>query len=205
MRRMAKLAKRIRNRLSSYINLIRFYAYGVKHGKHCVVHGKLYLNLFDSASLTIGDNFYCSSGMCVNALSTNKRGCIYATDQARITIGNNVGMSSPVLWSHKEIIIGDYVKIGANSILIDTDAHNLNYIVRRGQWTDWGISRPIVIDDDVFIGANCIILKGCHIGARSIVAAGSVVTTSFPPDSIIGGNPAKILKVIGGIPQNKKC
>ncbi|MCS3180245.1 acyltransferase [Bacteroides thetaiotaomicron] len=103
-------------------------------------------------------------------------------------------MSSPVLWAHKSITIGNHVKIGANSILIDTDSHNLNYIVRRGQWTDWGVSKPIVIEDDVMIGVNCIILKGVTIGSRSIVAAGSVVTKSFPSDCIIGGNPAKLIR-----------
>lgn len=68
------------------------------------------------------------------------------------------------------------------------------YLVRRGQYTDWGVSKPIVIEDDVFIGANCLILKGVTIGARSIVAAGSVVTRSVPADCIVGGNPARIIK-----------
>ena len=80
--------------------------------------------------------------------------------------------------------------------MIDTDSHNIDYKIRRGQWTDWGVSKPIVIEDDVFIGVNCIILKGVTIGARSIVAAGTVVTKSFPADCIIGGNPAKIIRRI---------
>ena len=53
---------------------------------------------------------------------------------------------------------------------------------------------PIVIEDDVWCGANVTILKGVTIGRGSIVAAGAVVTTSFPPYSIIGGVPAKFLK-----------
>lgn len=51
-----------------------------------------------------------------------------------------------------------------------------------------------MIGDDVFIGTNCIILKGVTIGARSIIAAGSVVTKSIPADCIAGGNPAKIIR-----------
>ncbi|MBU3855540.1 MAG: acyltransferase, partial [Candidatus Phocaeicola excrementipullorum] len=86
--------------------------------------------------------------------------------------------------------------IGGNCVLIDTDAHNMNYIIRRGQNTDWGISSPIVIEDDVFIGVNCIILKGVTIGARSIIAAGSVVTKSIPADCIAGGNPAKVIRLL---------
>ena len=54
---------------------------------------------------------------------------------------------------------------------------------------------PIIIEDDVFVGTNAIILKGTKIGARSIVAAGSVVFgLQIPPDSLVKGNPAQIIK-----------
>lgn len=194
VRKTVKFIKRVRNRLSSYYNLLRLKMYGVEHGAHCVIHGKLYINLFSTAKVKIGDNLYFSSGWGINALCANKRGVIYATENANITIGNNVGMSSVVLWAHESITIGDHVKIGGNSILIDTDSHNMDYLVRRGQYTDWGVSKPIVIEDDVFIGVNCIILKGVTIGARSIIAAGSVVTKSIPADCVAGGNPAKVIK-----------
>lgn len=189
-----KFVKRVRNRLSSYWNLFRFRMYGVEYGKHCIVHGKLYINLFSTAKLKIGDNLYFSSGWGINALCANRRGMVYATENATITIGNNVGMSSTVLWAHKSITIGNHVKIGGNCILIDTDSHNKDYMIRRGQYTDWGVAEPIVIEDDAFIGMNCLILKGVTIGARSIIAAGSVVTKSIPADCIAGGNPARVIK-----------
>ena len=90
--------------------------YGVECGRHCVVHGKLYVHLFPSAKVKIGDNLYFSSGWGINALCANKRGMIYATHDACISIGDNVGMSSTVLWSHKKITIGNHVKIGGNCI-----------------------------------------------------------------------------------------
>lgn len=186
--------KRVRNRLSSYWNLFRFRMYGVEYGKHCIVHGKLYINLFSTAKLKIGDNLYFSSGWGINALCANRRGMVYATENATITIGNNVGMSSTVLWAHKSITIGNHVKIGGNCILIDTDSHNKDYMIRRGQYTDWEVAEPIVIEDDAFIGMNCLILKGVTIGARSIIAAGSVVTKSITADCIAGGNPARVIK-----------
>ena len=52
----------------------------------------------------------------------------------------------------------------------------------------------MVIEDDVFVGTSCLILKGVTIGARSVIAAGSVVTHNVPPDEIWGGNPAKFIK-----------
>lgn len=168
--------------------------YGVEYGKRCVIHGKMYFNLFKTARLVIGDNFYCTSGACVNAISTNIRGCFYATEHAMIKIGDNVGMSSPVIWCHERVTIGNNVKIGATTLIIDTDAHNMDYIVRRGQHTDWGVSAPIVIEDDVFIGAKSVVLKGVTIGARSVIGAGSVVTRNIPADCIAAGNPAKVIK-----------
>ena len=196
VRYIVRFVKRVRNRISSYINLLRLNLYGVEHGKHCVIHGKLYINLFPSASLKIGDDFYFSSGWGINALCSNRRGMLYATWDANITIGNNVGMSSTVLWCHKKLVIGNNVKIGGNCILIDTDAHDINYINRRRPATDSGATSPIIIEDDAFIGTNCIILKGVTIGARSIIAAGSIVTKSIPADCIAGGNPAKVIKYL---------
>jgi acetyltransferase-like isoleucine patch superfamily enzyme len=55
-------------------------------------------------------------------------------------------------------------------------------------------SSPIEIGDDVFVGANTLILKGVTLGKRVIVGAGSVVTRSFPDDAVIAGNPAKRIK-----------
>jgi len=65
--------------------------------------------------------------------------------------------------------------------------------VRQLDWKP--ISKEIFIGDDVWLGANCTILKGSHIGAGSIVAVGAVVTGGdFPERSLIAGNPAKFIK-----------
>lgn len=79
---------------------------------------------------------------------------------------------------------------------MDSDAHSLSYIDRRESVQDMEnrIDREIVIGDDVLIGANSIILKGVHIGARSVIGAGSVVTKDVPKDCIVAGNPAKAIK-----------
>ena len=102
---------------------------------------------------------------------------------------------------------GNYVKIGGDCIIMDTDAHSLDYMVRRlreknadGFGMD-GLSAataPIVIEDDVLIGTRCIILKGVTIGARSIIGSGSVVVKSIPADCIAAGNPCKIIRYING-------
>ena len=190
------LRNRIRNRLSSYVNRVRFHLYGINTGDNCVIHGFPYIRLFETAEVRIGSDFYMSSGLNINALASNRRGSIYATDNAKIIIGNNVGMSSCVLWCHEKITIGDNVKIGANCFIIDTDSHSLDPIKRRSPLTDGGVSEPISIGNDAFIGMNCTILKGVSIGERSIIGAGSVVVHSIPADCVAAGNPAKVIKIL---------
>lgn len=187
---------RCRNFLSLSINRVRFNLYGIKYGKNCNVYGKLYIKLFPDTNIKIGDNFFCSSGRNINALCTNKRGVIYLVHSATLTIGNNVGMSSPIIWCNKSISIGNNVKFGANVILMDTDAHSTNYLLRREPMHDWSEPKEIVIGDDAFIGMNVTILKGVNIGERAIIGAGSVVTHNVPADCIAAGNPAKIIRQI---------
>lgn len=113
-------------------------------------------------------------------------------------IGNNVGISSSVIWAHNSITIGNHVNIGANVIVMDSDAHSLNYLDRRNISLDQQKkkNKPIVIDDDVLIGANSIILKGVHIGSLSVIGAGSVVTGNIPAHCVAAGNPAKVIKFL---------
>lgn len=78
-------------------------------------------------------------------------------------------------------------------LMTDTDAHPMDYIARRNGSEDTK-SAPIVIEDDAWIGAQCIILKGVTIGARSIIGAGSIVTRSIPSDCVAAGNPCKVIR-----------
>ena len=102
------------------------------------------------------------------------------------------------------ITIGDYVNIGADCMILDTDCHSLNWSKRgkRGGRDEQGRSidhlntktASVVIEDDVMIGARSIILKGVTIGARSVIGAGSVVSKSIPPDCIAAGNPCRVIR-----------
>lgn len=96
-RKITSLTKRTINRIDSYFNRVKLLMYGVSYGRNCVIQGKAYVKLSPTAVCKIGDNFYFSSGRCINALCANRLGAIYATDNASVIIGNNVGMSSTVL------------------------------------------------------------------------------------------------------------
>jgi len=76
---------------------------------------------------------------------------------------------------------------------MDTDFHPLDAALRRLE-PSRGATRPVVIEDDVFIGVNCLILKGVTIRRGSVIGAGSVVTGSVPPHVVAAGNPARVVR-----------
>lgn len=187
------------------INRLVFTLFGVKYGTGLRVYDRMYLNMAKGATMRLGDNFTFTSGDGINPLCRNIRGKIFIDENAKVLIGDNTGISSACIWAKKMISIGNNVKIGGDCIIMDTDAHNLDYRIRntdikdeKGRTIDTlsAKSSPIIIEDDVLIGARSIILKGVKIGARSIIGAGSVVTKSVPSDCIAGGNPCKVIRII---------
>ncbi|GAK87680.1 N-acetylglutamate synthase [Vibrio ponticus] len=88
------------------------------------------------------------------------------------------------------ITIGNHVLIGPNAQFY-TAGHSLDYMSRRNWET---FCKPIVVEDDVWIGGNVVINQGVTIGARSVIAANSVVTKDVEPDCLYGGTPAKLIR-----------
>jgi len=158
--------------------------------------GKISLDIRKGGKLILGNNINIISGMFLNPLGRNIRSLIRADNGACITLGDNVGISNTCIWSKERIVIEDNVKIGADCLIMDSDMHALDYRLRKNRETDAvnAASRPILIQEDAFIGTRVIITKGVTVGARSIIAAGSVVKNSVPPDEIWGGNPAEFIK-----------
>jgi len=173
-------------------------ANGASFGENLIIQGVLNIKIGSDIVFTIGDSCTFKSGRGLNPLSRNIKGSVSIVDGATLVIGNNCGFSSVCLWSHQSITIGDYVNIGADTILMDSDAHSLSYLDRRIVTVDIQrkVDKSISIDDDVLIGTRCIILKGVHIGARSIIGSGSVVVNDIPEDCIAAGNPAKVIRKI---------
>ncbi len=184
---------------------------GIVYGNNMIAYNKVYLTGNRKGKITIGNYFYLTSGDAINPICRNIRACIHlGSPKASITIGNHVGMSSPCIWIQTKLTIGNYVNIGGNCLILDTDTHQIDYLARRGQKAanlddpkTTVQTAPVTIEDDVWIGANCIILKGVTIGARSVIGAGSVVTKSIPADCIAAGNPCRVIKALSNSPAEK--
>ena len=136
-----------------------------------------------------------------------------------ISIGKNSVIGDNRIYSRGKIKIGERVVTSWNVLIQDFDPHPIDPILRSRQIDNLALQfspkfdkmssalpdlinfdfspGEIVIGNDVWIGAGCIILKGAKVGSGSIVAAGSVVTKGdYPPKSILAGNPARIVKSI---------
>jgi acetyltransferase-like isoleucine patch superfamily enzyme len=117
----------------------------------------------------------------------------FSSPHRDITLGNNVGIG-PGCYFVCDTLIGDKVFIAACVAFLNSDDHNYD-IVGKAIWDSGrGDKYKIIVEDDVWIGHGAIILSPVRIGRGAIVAAGSVVTKDVPSYSIVGGNPARLIK-----------
>ena len=161
-------------------------------------NGIPFVNIARGAYCAIGNNFRMNNGLLGNPIG-RPQPCVFFVDKdAKLIIGNDVGISSTAIVAHKSITIGDHVKIGGGVCIYDTDFHSLDAKTRINVELDRQYEKklPVNIGDHVFIGAHSTILKGVTIGKNSIVGACSVVTKSIPPNEIWAGNPARFIKSI---------
>ena len=179
-------------------NRIKFRLLGVVLGKKSDMWSKIYLHVGEGATVIIGDYFEFQSGENYNPLCHNTYGSINVLNNATLTIGNESGMSGGTIWATDSITIGDNVKIGANCTIIDGDIHSTDWRRRRDKRPNPKRMeykhKPIVIGNDVWLGANSIVLKGVTIGDRTVIGAGSVVSKDIPADCIAAGNPCVVVK-----------
>ena len=122
------------------------------------------------------------------------------TGAENVSAGHDVflGRNTCILTTRAQVLIGTYVMFGPGVTIITGD-HRTDIIGKYMLCVTDAEKRPeddqdVIIEDDVWIGANATILKGVTVGRGSVVAAGAVMTKSCPPYSIVGGVPARVLK-----------
>ena len=163
----------------------------------------------------IGLGFQCSTNICVNNagrkavqigdhctvganLFCASKGTIQIADHTWIGGGSSISAAA-------QIVIGRYCAISRDVEIRDNNSHPIDPLQRRKHLSDrqpgWNLEQwydsdmaPILIGDDVWIGRRVLVMKGVCLGSGTVVAAGSVVTKSFPKLSVIGGNPAALIR-----------
>lgn len=181
---------------NSWFEIVTFFniLYAKFIGVHILGHVKFngWTSFFRStdSKIEIGKNCIFNSVCYKNHIGINHRCILSVTppDDSKkgvLKIGDNCGFSGTSIWCFDKIIIGNNVRCGANTLIMDGDAHFEDPRTSNPQ--------PIILKDNVFLGAN---KKGVTIGENTVIGMNSVVTHDIPANSIAVGIPCKVIKTI---------
>lgn len=194
--RLMRMAKRLSELLSHLISSPIYAAYclskRVPWQPDWVIIGLPLIRVTRSSKLTIGKRFHATSRSTKNSIGLSQPVILTAYgSNSRIVIGDDVGISGCSITAHSSVVIGSRVLVGSGALITDNDAHPIHPEGRR--YSEKFLSAPVIIGDDVFIGARAIILKGVTIGNGAVIGAGAVVAKDVPPYGIAVGNPARVI------------
>jgi hypothetical protein len=170
------------------------YWWGIDLGDNCTFFGYAKFWRHPISKIRIAKECRFRSGPTSNLIGVN-RPCILSTltQKANLEIGSRCGFSGTVIGCASHIVLEDGVRCGANTLITDTDWH---FDDNRA-----GPDAPVHICQNVWLGVNVTILKGVTIGENTVIAAGSIVTHSLPPNVVAGGVPAVVLRELDPEPQ----
>jgi acetyltransferase-like isoleucine patch superfamily enzyme len=167
-----------------------FKSYCTSYGKN--LHTGIFLHWVQGkGKLIVGDNVTIG-GRCSFFFASRY------SDSPTLTIGDNTGMGHQCSFTvGKSITIGRNVRLAAGIQLFDSPGHPIDPVARAaGMAADADDVRPIVIEDNVWIGSNAIVFPGVTIGENSVVATGAVVMNNIPANVVVAGNPARQIRAI---------
>jgi acetyltransferase-like isoleucine patch superfamily enzyme len=184
-------------RLCRTVNALRLRAIpGLRLGEHVDIHGRPIIDIRLGARVEIGN--YC----VLNSVNRGYHLSMFAPvklfadkPNAEIIIGAETRIHGSCLHAYSSIQIGARCLIAANCQIFDCSGHDLSFSDVGNRINTKGNSKPIKIEDDVWIGAGAVILPGVTIGQGSVIGAGSVVTKNIPRMALAAGNPARVIKV----------
>ena len=150
-------------------------------GRHAIIHHSVRMDTPPYRKFWLGDYSVVESFACIN----NAVGDVIIGDHTRIGLHNTI--IGPVT-------IGSHVNLAQG---ITITALNHNFYDSEKRIDQQGIStKEVVLEDDIWVGANAVILPGVTIGKHAVVAAGAIVTKDVPPHSLVAGVPAKVIRQI---------
>tara|TARA_B100001287_G_C22684600_1_gene532524 strand:+ start:5009 stop:5551 length:543 start_codon:yes stop_codon:yes gene_type:complete len=164
-------------------------------GKNLKFRGFPHLEILPMAKITIGDNVLLNSwNMGYHLSMFNPTKILLHTNEAKLNIGDNTRVHGTCIHVKSEVNIGKNCLIAANTQIFDCNGHPTAMKNPKSRLEQTDQPKPVVIEDNVWIGTGCIILPGTEIGRGSIIGAGSVVNGFIPAESIAKGNPAIVLQ-----------
>lgn len=169
-------------------------ANGVSIGRNCRFAGRPLIKIGPGAHIRLGNNILINSRYDSNVAGLPHPTILAAVgDHSYIDIGDGTGISGASIVARLGITIGKRVLVGAGACIWDTDFHPVDPASRREHQTRGAKCAPVVIEDEVFIGARALVLKGVTVGRGAVIAAGAVVAKDVAPGDIVAGNPARVI------------
>lgn len=170
--------------------------HAAKVGRGLQAMGLVDIDLFPGSELVIGNNVtLCSAPDRYHLAQYGpvKLRCFSPT--ARIVLGDRAWLNGAVVASRsRPVVIGAGTIFAGNVVVIDSDHHKLWPPEERMTFTTTDEDRAVAIGENCWLGLNVIVLKGTILGDNVVVGAGSVVAGEFPPNCVIAGSPARIIR-----------
>ena len=178
-----------------WLTLYRFLYRNISFGKNIVCWGKPVITKSPDSLIRFGNNVRIGSDFFRAGVAIFSHCKIQAYAQAKISVGNDCALTgTSITCRTTSISIGDGTIIAPNVIIMDSDFHAVWPVENRTYSMGYENDRSVVIGKNVWIGLNCIILKGVTIGDNSVIASGSIVVKDIPANVVAGGNPASVIK-----------
>lgn len=179
----------------------RFYPLMLASNPHITIEGPLHIYGRPILDLRRGGTLILGAGVTLNSTNAGYHINMHSpvkimADQpgAVVRIGDRTRIHGTCIHAFDSITVGANCLIAANCQIFDGNGHEPSFDNPAGRLATSSTATPVVIGDNVWVGANTLILPGVHIGSGSIVAAGSVVTKDIPPLCLAAGNPARIIR-----------
>jgi len=196
---LIKIKRKLVSKTLSVYSYFLLKIYGVDIGLNVKLTCLPVVLMHKHAKILINDNVTMHSSVLQNPVCSGHRMVLASlSENSVISIGKNTGISCSTICAMENITIGEHVTIGAGCQIYDTDFHPIDPSERLG--TNINVNKtkisPVIIESNVWLGAEVMVLKGVTIGEGSMIAARSVVTKNIPPFSMAGGVPAKVIRKI---------